>query len=260
MISTTQAQDLLTNGATVVGQDGEKVGKVGQLYLDDVTGEANWVTVKTGLFGTAETFVPLDGAAAEGDTIRVPYTKDLIKDAPRVDVDQHLSVTEEEQLYRHYSLTYHQTGAGTGTAGTSGTAGAAGTAGTTAGTGHDTAGHDASVVRSEEDVKVGTRPQEAGKVRLRKHVVTDHVTKTVPVQREEVRVEREPVTGGTATGKLGEDEAEVTLYEDDVVVEKTAKPVERVNVDADTVTEDRTVQTDVRKEQVDVDTDDNRKR
>ncbi len=259
MISTDQIERLLSGG-TVVSQAGEKLGKVGQVFLDDRSGEPEWVTVKTGLFGTAETFVPLDAAMADGDTIRVPYTKDLVKDAPRVDVDQHLSVEEEEQLYRHYSLPYHQAAAGTDAAGTAGTTGTTGTAGTAGTTGHDTAGHDASVVRSEEDVNVGTQRKEAGKVRLRKYVVTDHVTKTVPVEREEVRVEREPVSGGTSTGQLGDDEAEVTLYEDDVVVEKTAKPVERVNVDTDTVTEERTVETDVRKEQVDVDTDDELRR
>jgi len=271
MVSTEQVQNLIDRKATVYAQDGDKIGTVGQVFLDDETNTPNWVTVKTGLFGTSETFVPLDRATVQGDDVHVPYTKDKVKDAPRVDVDQHLSVEEEDELYRYYGL---DSGAAYGTAGYDTTT----AAGTTRTADYDTtrtadydattgvAGtrgaadldrdRDASVVRSEEQVDIGTRRREAGKARLRKYTVTEHVTKTVPVTREEVRVEREPITGGdTARSAFGDDEAEVTLHEDEVVVDKETVPVERVSLDKDTVTEDRQVTEEVRKERVDTDID-----
>ena len=266
MITTEQIQTLIDSKATVVANDGDKIGTVGQVFVDDVTGEPTWVTAKTGLFGTSETFVPLNAATVEGDTVRVPYDKGMVKDAPRVDADQHLSEAEEEELYRYY----HLEGAGytadlddtttlTGRSGTRGTADARATGLDDRGAlgadrTHDT--DDASVIRSEERVDVGTRRREAGRARLRKYVVTENVTKTVPVTREEVRIEREPITdGGRHSAPIGDDEAEVTLHEDEVVVDKDTVAVEKVRLGKDTVTEDREVTEQVRKEQVDTGTD-----
>lgn len=102
MISTDQIERLLAGG-TVVTEDGEKIGKVGQVFVDDRTGEPDWVTVKTGLFGTGESFVPLAEADVQGDEIRVPFDKDRVKGAPRVDdAGGHLSHEEEDALYRYY--------------------------------------------------------------------------------------------------------------------------------------------------------------
>lgn len=102
MISTDQIERLLAGG-TVVTEDGEKIGKVGQVFVDDRTGEPDWVTVKTGLFGTGESFVPLAEADVQGDEIRVPFGKDRVKGAPRVDdAGGHLSHEEEDALYRYY--------------------------------------------------------------------------------------------------------------------------------------------------------------
>ncbi|MCK2212288.1 PRC and DUF2382 domain-containing protein [Actinomadura sp. ATCC 31491] len=88
----------------LVGSDGQSIGQVGQVYLNDRTGEPEWVTVRTGLFGMKQTFVPLTGSHRNGEEIRVPFDKERIKDAPNIDVDGHLSVEEEAQLYRHYGL------------------------------------------------------------------------------------------------------------------------------------------------------------
>ena len=88
----------------VVDVDGEKVGAVGQVYLDDATGEPTWVTVKTGLFGTKETFVPLQDAQFGDGKIVVAYTEDFIKDAPGIDPDRHLDASEEAELYRYYGI------------------------------------------------------------------------------------------------------------------------------------------------------------
>ena len=256
MVTTEQVQNLIDRKATVHAQDGAKIGTVGQVFLDDETSTPNWVTVKTGLFGTSETFVPLDRATVRGDEVHVPYTKDVVKDAPRVDVDQHLSVEEEDELYRYYGL---ESGAGYGRTDTAGYDTTAGL--DTTGAADVARDRDASVVRSEERVDVGTRRRETGKARLRKYTVTEHVTKTVPVTHEEVRVEREPISGGDTTGSaFDDDETEVTLHEDEVVVDKETVPVERVSLDKDTVTEDREVTEEVRKERVDTDIDAGRDR
>src|SRR3712207_3705952 len=91
-------------GSTAYDAAGDKVGRVGQLYLDDQSGRPSWITVSTGFFGTAETFVPLEGAAFDGDDLRLAYSKDTIKNAPRFDTDEHLDQAEEAELYRYYGL------------------------------------------------------------------------------------------------------------------------------------------------------------
>lgn len=91
-------------GLHVVDQDGVKVGTVQQVYRDDATNDPEWITVRTGLFGMKETFIPLAGARRTGDELRVPHTKDTIKQAPRIDADGHLDPSEEERLYQHYGL------------------------------------------------------------------------------------------------------------------------------------------------------------
>jgi len=247
----------------VIGQDvydesGEKIGSASEVYLDDETGQPEWVTVRTGLFGTKESFVPIRDADLTNDGVRVPVSKTQVKDAPKIDTDGHLSPQEEQELYRYYGL-------GTGTAGfeTTGTdeglrnVGGAETRGTV---GHDTSGPttDDAMTRSEERLNVGTRSEEVGRARLRKYVVTENVTETVPVTREEVRVEREPITDANVGSALdgpaiSEEEHEVTLHAEQPVVEKEAVPVERVRLDKETVTEQAQVTEGLRKEEIEVD-------
>lgn len=91
-------------GLHVVDQDGVKVGTVQQVYRDDATNDPEWITVRTGLFGMKETFVPLAGARRTGNELHVPHTKETIKQAPRIDADGHLDPSEEARLYQHYGL------------------------------------------------------------------------------------------------------------------------------------------------------------
>ncbi|GAB7030815.1 PRC-barrel domain-containing protein [Streptomyces sp. NPDC021749] len=91
-------------GLQVVDVDGAKVGTVQQVYRDDATNEPEWITVRTGLFGLKETFIPLAGARRTGDELHVPHTKETIKKAPRIDEDGHLDPSQETELYRHYGL------------------------------------------------------------------------------------------------------------------------------------------------------------
>lgn len=256
--------------STAYDADGDKVGKVEQVFLDDNSGEPTFLTVNTGLFGAKESFVPAKDARQDGDRVVLPYQKDVIKDAPKVDADQHLSPAEEEELYRYYELNYDN-GHGadrdrdltdrTAAAGTAGTAGVAAAGRDSDLTDRDrtVADHDdASVVRHEERLKVGTQERETGRARLRKYVVTDHETVDVPVEREEVTVERTPLNGTEAhagTGRIGEEEVDVTLHEERPVVEKEAVAVEEVGLNKQTVRETQRVEADVQKEQVDVETD-----
>lgn len=269
MLTRENIENLLNRGGNVIGTDGEKIGSIGQLYADDDTGEPTWVTVKTGLFGTHESFVPVDGARAEGDDLVVPYTKDHVKDAPRVDTDGHLEPDEEDRLYAHYereARAYSETAYAADRDVTDRDADYAGDADLNAGTrpaaavGRDTSGPttDDAMTRSEERLNVGTERQAAGRVRLRKYVTTENVTRTVPVQREEVRLEREPITeanrGAAMSGPdISEEEHEVTLHEERPVVEKETVPVERVRLDKDVVTDDVTVNEEVRKERIETD-------
>ncbi|MFI8434755.1 PRC and DUF2382 domain-containing protein [Streptomyces sp. NPDC079020] len=300
------------DGLTVYDNEGEKVGSVGRVYVDDDTGRPDWVTVKTGLFGMKESFVPLAGARRVASDLHISHPKDSVKDAPRVDADAHLSVSEEEELYRHYGLTRKAgnlgnkartgpgapTAAGTGAMGAAGAgaAGAAGaatgratTTGTTAsgaaGTGMAGAGtpmgknpamdtsatsrplagagaeRSAAVpggkeemIRSEEQLHVGTEEYESGKARLRKYVVTENITRTVPVYHEEVRVVREPLQPGeksTGTTSIGEQDVEVTLHAERATVRKEAVPVERVRLETNKVTEQKEVSAEIRKEKID---------
>jgi uncharacterized protein (TIGR02271 family) len=250
-------------GATMVDRGGDRIGNIDAIYVDDQTGEPEWAQVNTGLFGTRSTFVPIAQATARGDQVQVPYEKQLVKDAPNMDPDGHLSEQEEQELWRHYGLEY-------GGYAAAGTTGETDTGRAETYEDRDTVGRDVSgpttddaMTRSEEELRVGTQARERGRARLRKYVTTEQQTVTVPVQREEVRVEREPITdanldAATSGPDISEEEHEVTLREEEVVVDKRAVPKERVRLDTETVTDERQVSEDVRKEQIEVDGDQER--
>jgi uncharacterized protein (TIGR02271 family) len=210
------------------------------------------------MFGSKQSFVPIQGATG-GDVasgIRVPFEKATVKDAPRIDPDGALSHDEERTLYEHYGRQYADYDQGSGVH-TDETRTAADT---TRGERGDTSGPntDDAMTRSEEEMHVNTERQERGRARLRKYVVTEQVEKTVPVQREEVRIEREPITDANRDEALSgrdisEDEHEVVLHEERPVVDKKVVPKERVRMEKDTVREDRNVSGEVRKERIEAD-------
>ncbi len=249
-------------GRTAVGPDGDKVGKVDHLYLDRQTGEPTFAAIKTGLFGSSDSLVPVEGASLSGDDVHLAYDKAKVKDAPNVEADGELSETEEARLYEYYGISgYSQyEGADHDTIAEydrnrHGTAG------------HDTSGPttDSAMTRSEEELRVGTTQREVGKARLRKYIVTEDVHTTVPVSREEVRVEREPITdanrGDAYDGPaLSEEEHEVTLRAEQPVVGKDVVAKERVRLETDTVTEQVEVDETVRKEQIETDGDSSTRR
>jgi uncharacterized protein (TIGR02271 family) len=246
------------SGATVVDTAGNKIGKVAQVYLDDQSGQPEWVTVRTGLFGTKESFVPLAAARVSGDQLVVEASKDQVSGAPRVDEDGHISEQEEAEIYRYYGLSGSGgRGAGYDTT-TTGTTDRTG--GYESATGHDTSGPntDDAMTRSEERLVAGTQQTEAGRARLRKYVVTETQQVQVPVSREEVRLEREPITDANrdaaySGGDITEEEHEVTLHAERPVVTTEAEAVERVRLGKETVTDTETVAGEVRKEQIELD-------
>jgi uncharacterized protein (TIGR02271 family) len=251
-------------GRTMVDPAGDKLGTIDAIYLDDETGQPEWATVTSGLFGTKAAFVPLAQAQDTGDSVQVPYDKDQVKDAPSMEADGQLSQDEEAELYRHYGLDYseHRSDSGLPAGERDRDRDGVSDEVQDSAVGRDTSGPttDDAMTRSEEELRVGTQTRERGRARLRKYVTTEQQTVTVPVQREEVRVEREPITdanldAATSGPAISEEEHEVTLREEEVVVSKRAVPKERVRLDTETVTDERQISEEVRKEQIEVDGD-----
>jgi hypothetical protein len=153
-------------GRTVIDRDGERIGTLKEIYLDE-SERPSWGSVHTALFGLRETLVPLTEATPEGDRLRLPYARDHVNDAPSADPEVQLEPDDEERLFRHYEMG-----------------------------GRAEEPTPDAMTRSEEEIRIGTRRRERGRARLKKYVVTDYVEKKIPVRREEVRVEYEPAEGG----------------------------------------------------------------
>jgi uncharacterized protein (TIGR02271 family) len=239
-------------GRTVVDHEGSKLGKIEEIYLDQETDRPEWALVNTGMFAGKSSFMPLKGVRADGDDVVAPYSQEQVKDAPQMEGDGELSQQDEAALYAHYGVEYSEASSDSGLpeGGQSGR----GTVG------RDVSGPetDDAMTRSEEELRVGTEKRETGRARLRKFVVTEQVEKTVPVQREEVRIEREPITDANrdaamSGGDITEEEHEVTLHAEEPVVQKDVVAKERVRMDKDVVTDERQVSEEVRKEQIETD-------
>jgi hypothetical protein len=164
-------------GRTVTDRDGEKIGTLKDIYLDERE-RPSWGSVSTGLFGTRETLIPLGEARLDEDRLQLPFDGQHIKDAPNLDPDVQLTPEEEEHLYRHYEQPREE------------------------GSDEDDDDHGDAMTRSEEVVRFGKRRRIRGRARLKKYVVTDYVEKKVPVQREEVRIEYDD-DEGTSHGEPG---------------------------------------------------------
>ncbi|MHA7287795.1 PRC and DUF2382 domain-containing protein [Arthrobacter sp. MDT3-44] len=297
MLTMNDLDPLLRRRSTVVTGEGDKVGTVGVVYLDDADDRPSWVTVHTGLFGTRESFVPLEGASVQGHDLVVAYPRDLIRHAPSVDRDGHLSPEDEAALYRHYGLrgvapvprpataepatghadarttppapevapsaassaapeaaTGETAARGMHTAGSSDATPTPATAPTQGGTHSQDEGGTPWVVRSEERLRVGTEQYEAARVRLRKYVVTEEATMTVPLKREELRIEVEPISSPVRLEAedvpFQEQSVELVAREELAVLSKETVPVERVSMKTVEVTGRTTVREEVRKERI----------
>ena len=234
----TMERVLEMRGAPVYSSDGEQIGEVEEIFLDNQTQKPEWIGIGTGFMGTKRVLVPVEGGQADGDAFRVPYPKDQVKNAPDVDSDE-ISQDLEAELYSYYGLQYGEQRSDTGLP----------EGGAPAGDMTD----DLSVTRSEEELAVGKRSVEQGHVRLRQYVETEPVEMDVALQRETAQVRTEEINQPVSGAELGEQEIEVPLHGEEAVVEKQAVARERVSIDKDVATEHATVADEVRKERVEVD-------
>ena len=292
--------------ATAYDKNGEKLGDVNEVFVDDQSGQPTFVEVNHGLFGMNSSLVPLRGHDFSGDDLKLGFSKDRIKDAPDFDSDKPLTPEAQSDIFKHYGLENahdvtdykdsnldskrdvqagadkdHNLTAGAGAAGAGAGVAGAGVAGahadekkaathTTdaaaterkAGVADDAAAartnNDGELIRSEEQLNVNKERVATGEARLRKYVVTDTESVEVPVEREEVRVERTPINAEDAKNYNGSisgdsEEASVTLHEERVNVNKETVPVEKINLKKDTVRDTETHTEELRKEQIDTD-------
>ncbi|WP_449063238.1 DUF2382 domain-containing protein [Planomonospora algeriensis] len=273
---------------TVYDTNGDKIGDVKHVYLDDATGRPEWLCVKTGMFGTKETFVPTQAADVVSDHIEVSFDKDRIKHAPNVDVDAggHLSAEEERELYRYYDIDWERSWQDANRPGESGWAhtggerererlgltederrGAGGTPGADlrgdeslgrSATGRDDLSgeesfgrrRDDAMTRSEERLHVGTESHETGRARLRKYVVTEEQQVNVPVSHEEVRLEREPITDANRGDALSGPELSEDEHEVTLHEERATVEKDTVPVERVRLTKDRVTDEETVSEQV----------
>ena len=242
-------------GATIYDLEGEKIGTVDDLYVDDATGEPEWLLLDTGFFGR-DTLVPCRGMRRTEDGFQVAFQKDVVKGAPDVDREgDELSEEDERDLYSYYRIPYSdeqsesilpEGGSATGQ------------------TTREYSGEhrpDDAMTRSEEVLDVGKVRRPSELVRLRKRIVTENVQQTVPVEREELVVEREPITDENRERaldgpELTENEYETTLEHEEVVTDKHVEPRERVRLDKERTTEQQHVDEELRKEEIDVERED----
>jgi stress response protein YsnF len=262
--------------AAVIGGDGEKLGAVAGVYFDNATNHPEWVAVRSGLFGLNVALVPLAAAELRGAELHVPFDQEQLKRAPHHEPGSELSPQDEIDLFRHYGVSYDAW------ADTPPAAEATGRAAPTAADeiGASAPSESSTMTRSEEQLRVRTESQALGRVRLRKHIVTEYQQITVPVRREEIRIEREPVgdagdfadsdAGATSAGAAGrsvtgrvdpdasvpvdaEGEQEIILYAERPVVRTETVAVERIRLGKQTVTDQETVGGEVRREEIELD-------
>jgi uncharacterized protein (TIGR02271 family) len=228
-------------GSDVYSSDGEKIGVVDQVYLDQQTGQPEWMAVGTGFLRAKQAVVPLAGADVHEGGVTVPYGKDQVHDSPSIEGEQ-ISQAAEAELYAHYGLEYSERRSDTGLPEDTPDS-AMGAA--------EPSGEGESMTRHEEELHVGKESVETGRLRLHKWVETEPVQADVEVRQETARIEREPIEQPAADAELGEQEIEVPLRGERPVVEKETVAKERLTATKDVESETERVEDEVRKERVD---------
>lgn len=234
-------------GEAVYSSEGEKIGTVEEVFYDEQTNTPEWIGIGTGFLGTKRVLVPIEGATSGEDGLTVPFAKDQVKDSPDVDGDE-IGQDTEAELYAHYGLAYSERRSDSGLP--------EGGRRRSMDQGLSRADEDSTgVVRSEEELQVGKQQTEAGRMRLRKWVETEPVETQVELKRETVHVDRQPINETVTGGEIGEQEIEVTLRQEEAVVEKQTVAKERITLEKDVETETQAVTDEVRKERVEIDED-----
>jgi uncharacterized protein (TIGR02271 family) len=265
-------------GYEVYDSNGEKIGKVDDLFVDE-NDQPEYLGVKMGFLGTKSTLIPWEIASVneEGHRIEVSVEKGKAKDGPTFDDDREITPEYENEVRSYYGLQGMQGSEQRGSYGEyygdePGKVGPGIREGDTEtgefrGHSEDDEGVNQSgssdlededelrVQRSEEELRAGTREREAGALNVRKRVRTDREQISVPTRHEEVSVERVPVEEGreTSEAEIGEDEVVIPVTEEEVVTEKRPVAKEEIRVRKDAVQDEEVVEEDVRREEVDVD-------
>jgi uncharacterized protein (TIGR02271 family) len=270
-------------GYEVYDPTGSKIGRVDDLFVDEGD-QPEYLGVKIGLLGTKSTLIPWELVEVREDEGRIiaALDKDRVKDGPAFDDDKEITHEFENEVYSYYGLQQTSSTEDRGsyadyTSGTSGESVGPGTAmgdtetgefrehaaddeGVNQSRGDDLADEDElRVQRTEEELAAGTREREAGQLKVRKRVRTDREQIEVPTRHEEVSVERVPVGGEVSEAEIGEDEVRVPVTEEEVVVEKRPVAKEEVRIRKDVVSDTETVEEDVRREEVEVEDDTERR-
>jgi Domain of unknown function (DUF2382)/PRC-barrel domain len=259
-------------GNTAYGSDGGKLGTVEHFYLDDRTGAPTWVAVTTGLFGTRTSIAPAAEATLDGTGgLHVPVTAEALKNAPHLAGD-HLTPDDEAELRRHYGVGGTEPGIDTGDMRTEDMRAEDMVTGRHAAPTQEidevppppAPAADSAMTRSEERLAVGTERVPTTRARVVKYVVTEEVQITVPIRREEVRVEHVPLDapevpgeslteaqpgvpgGGTQTALPGE----IILHTERPVVTVEVVPVERVRLRTEVIEGQETITDQVQREQI----------
>jgi uncharacterized protein (TIGR02271 family) len=227
-------------GYEVYDQTGEKIGKVDDLFVDE-NDNPEYIGVKMGLLGASSTLIPMDLVTVDESAGRldVATDKETAKNGPAFDDDREITPEYENQIYSYYGLQRSETSAEPAAYGAYT---------------HETTGEDElRVQRTEEELRAGTRERQAGAINVRKRVVTEREQIEVPTRHEEVTVERVPVEGEATEAQIGEDEVSIPLTEEEVVVEKRPVAKEEVRIRKDVVEDTEVVEEDVRREEVEID-------
>jgi uncharacterized protein (TIGR02271 family) len=267
-------------GYTVYDQHYEKIGNVDDLFVDE-NDQPEYIGVKMGFLGMSSTLIPMDMVRVndQRQLVEVAADKDYVKDGPTFDDDKEITPEYEQQVYSYYGLSHSSGAEGAGSYGSyySEQSSEAGTVGPGMSMGDTETGEfrehpltdegvnqsrgddlqdedELRVQRTEEELRAGTTEREAGAVQVRKRVRTDREQVEVPTRHEEVSVERVPVSEGSATeAQIGDDEVSIPVTEEEVVVEKRPVAKEEVRIRKDVVEDTEVVEEDVRREEVEVD-------
>lgn len=223
----------LTGRADVLDADGDRLGRLAHVYDSDRPGEPIWVTVDDERSDGPARFVPLSGARLDGTDLRLAYAGSVVDSAPSVGVGEVIDSRKEGRLRAHYGLAAE-----------------------------DATGTGVVVTRSEERLSVGTSVHATSRLVLQKYVVTEEVTHTFTLRREEIRVEHQPLDGavvppGTAT--FTDEVEEIVLYAEEPVFSTRVVPREVVRVTKHTVLKQESVSVDLAREQIELEQTDTRR-
>ena len=219
-------------GKTLLDRSGAKVGTIEDVYADRETQKAEWALVRTDLFGLRKSLVPFAVLAFDADAAWAPYTGEQIIAAPGVEEEEEISAEAEERLFQHYGLAHPADAAETGDS-----------------------REGAEVVRSQEQLRVGKVRRPSELVRMGRRVEAQPVQGIVELERDLVRIVREPVSRGESRSgaRIGEEAVqEIQLQREEPLIEKEVVATERVRLEKEVKTERRRVADEVRQERVEV--------